>query len=133
MKTRIVGVRALPREKFDAFYRGGHRWPVAGRTVEVTDELFAVLRRELFLSVDLEPEGEPETGVLSLIDNFCGDRAHNAQAETREKMKALEAEKASLEAAAKVAALEAEVLALRAKVAKPEKPKAEKPAAEPKA
>lgn len=134
-KTRLVGVRALPRQGFDYFNRGGHRWPVGespvpkadgklrfppgGRTVRVTDRLLAVLRKEPMLSVDLEPSGDPETDALDLIDNFCGDRAHNDGFATREALKALEAEKAILENAAKVAALKAEIAALRAKASAP--------------
>ena len=137
-KTRIVGVRALPRPGFDYFNRGGHRWPVGespvpkadgklkfppgGRTVRVTDRLLAVLRKEQMLSVDLEPTEHAESDVLDLVDNFCGDRAHNDGYATRERLKALEAEKAILENAAKVAALEAEIAAMRKAAAKkPEK------------
>ena len=76
-------VRAMPREGFDRFFRGGHMWPTAGRTVQVTDALYAVLMEEDKLAKD-PARGEPEAEVLDLIDNRAHyDHAWNASRSTR--------------------------------------------------
>lgn len=101
---RIVNVRALPRPGFNCFFRGGHRWPEDGRTVEVTDELFKVLRAEKMLAVETpsdEDEAKLEDKVLGLNIEYCSDPEHNATRGAREenvKLKAqLEAQSVLLE------------------------------------
>jgi hypothetical protein len=124
MATRVIKVRSLPRPGFRAFFRGGHRWPVEGRVVRVSDELFAVLAAEDMLAKDPAPEGvEPEDGVLQYIDNRGDDRAHNAAYAARVEGERLLKEKAALELEQQNEALRKEVEELRAKVAaKPPKP-----------
>lgn len=120
MDNRVVTVRAMPRPGYPAFWRGGHRWPSEGRTVCVTPELLKVLRSESLLSVDLEPESGPEAGVLELVDNFCGDREHNASAGVREENERLVARAKVLEAAAENERLRAHIARLEREAAERE-------------
>ena len=130
MKTRIVFVRAVPRQGHKMFCRGGHRWPEAGRLVVVTEELLSVLKAERMLAVDLEPmldgEQQPEAGVLEYLDNRFDDRAWNASAAARAQNEQLRAEKAALEALAENEVLKKQVEEMRARVASLEAPAREK-------
>lgn len=126
---RTVHVRAVPREGHKHFCRGGHRFPTAGRTVTISDELYAVLRREELLAVEPADDRVPEPEPLELNDNRFDDRAHNASAAARESVERLKAEKAALEAQGEAERLRKEVddlkAQLAAKAAKAEKPKAD--------
>lgn len=78
-----VNVRALPRQGFNGFHRGGHFWPSDdGITVNVSLELLEVLEAEKHLAVE-RPKGESGE-FRDLIDNRIDDRAHNASAGLRE-------------------------------------------------
>lgn len=126
MKTRIVNVRALPRQGgFDSFCRGGHRWPSTGKTVTVTEELYRVLKSERMLAIDLDPERHPETdeimnledGVVEHVDNFCGDREWNAGRALRAENELMEKQLENLEARRKNAALKRELARAQADAA----------------
>lgn len=131
MKTKIVTIQAAPGRK--SFCRGGHRFPEEGRTVEVTEELLAVIDAEPYLKVS-DPKGAtPEAGILEFIDNYAHDRAHNASAGAREELERVKAETAALRAELELeeakkardevkAALDAKKARDEAKKAKPEKP-----------
>lgn len=112
METRVVHVRSVPRPGHRAFWRGGHRWPVEGRTVTVETPLLAVLKRETMLAVDLEPSDSPEAGVLAYVDNYAGDREHNDARALREENEQLEARRKNLRAKLENERLKAEVAEL---------------------
>lgn len=94
MEHQIFTVRAFPRQGFDCFFRGGHKWPVDGRTVFITEALYKVLRKERNLAVETPSEEDAakvEPVPLDLVDNFCSDREHNDTREAREENSKLKA------------------------------------------
>ena len=119
MSYKTVSVRALPRRGFSAFFRGGHRWPETGRVVNVSEELYRVLRAEPMVAVEPHDGASPEDGALELVDNYAGDREHNASASVRE-------ENARLHARAKVLEAAAENERLRARIAELEREAAQR-------
>lgn len=118
--TKVIRCRAVPGgQGHNRFARGGHVWPIDGRTVRVTRELYDVLKAEPMLAVDSDeqPSWQPETKTLELVDNYCGDREHNASRAAREENKQLRARLEALEAEAenerlkeRIAAVEHEAL-----------------------
>ncbi len=122
MGTMIVNVRSFHER---GFCRGGYRWPVAGRTVEVTEALYGVLKAEKLISVDDRPSAEmlaaKEDGVLDYVDNACVDMKASA---ARQEVAALKAETEALAAELEVKRLKEKKEALMKELA--EQPKAPK-------
>lgn len=123
MANKTIHVRSLPRPGFSAFFRGGHRWTEAGRTVTVTPALYDVLRaeRHLAIDLDLEQHPEPEAGVLEYNDNRFDDKAWNESAKLREEHERLKKQKSVLEAQLEVDKLRAENAELEKQIAQQKK------------
>lgn len=114
MKTVFVRANAIEPGKEGYFFRGGHRFSTAGRTVEVTPELYKVLRSESRLAVMIpEEDGPPvenEGKPLDVIDNRVAyDHEWNESRQAREEVGKLKARKLVLEVEVERAKLAREV------------------------
>lgn len=117
-KVQVRSVNLMQGQ--ESHCRGGHRWPVKGRTVLVSDALLAALRACPFTSVDAFVKDEAEAEPLDLITaKDYRDPAVLAQQQKAD----LEAELAALKAADEIAALQAEIEARKSG----KKPPAAKP------
>lgn len=116
MDGKLVRVRPMPRKGFDAFYRGGQRWPNEGRVALVTPRLLAVLKAEPLLSVDTDVDSYDLQEDLPLLDIPAPTHVDPIAQAMEEKAK-LDREKAALKAQLELDSARREIEELRKQLA----------------
>ncbi len=117
---RKVFVRSEPADGLDSFFRGGHAWPRSGRLVNVSEDLYKLLKKSARISVDNEPDVEMqvEAEPLELISHRKDGANPAIEAETENAK--LNKEIARLDREAENAKLRAELEAKQKAMKAPE-------------
>lgn len=111
-KHTLVSVRALPRQGYDSFYRGGQRWSSTSETFAyVTPSLLKILKAESMLAVDTgaEPDEATDLSQIPRLDVPVRpyiDEGAQALEEAAKLDREIAMEKAKLDVARKRAELE---------------------------